>query len=171
MGKKAIYCLGACLLAAQMSLSAVLPCYAAQIGSGATVESVEEKSFITSVTISPGTTVVSKDTKCSFTAYVAGVNDYIVFQKFQIGSIFSKRHLVPVRLLPAGKIAGVRQRFVLFRQLVRRNLRQNFLRPVRNHRKNKYAVLLQIIHYSTCVNSSRENDVSERILPMPMRWL
>ncbi len=76
MGKKAIYCLGACLLAAQMFLSAVLPCYAAQIGSGATVESVEEKSFITSVTISPGTTVVSKDTKCGFTAYVAGVNDY-----------------------------------------------------------------------------------------------
>ena len=76
MGKKAIYCLGACLLAAQMFLSAVLPCYAAQTDSGATVESVEEKSFITSVTISPGTTVVYKDTKCGFTAYVAGVNDY-----------------------------------------------------------------------------------------------
>lgn len=76
MGKKAIYCLGAYLLLTQLFLSDIMSCYAAQIGSGAIAEADEEKPFITSVTISPGTTVVSKDTKCSFTAYVSGVNDY-----------------------------------------------------------------------------------------------
>lgn len=76
MGKKQIYRLGAFLLPALLFLSDILPCHAAQIGSGAVVASTEEAPFITSVSISPGTTVVSRDTKCSFTAYVAGVNDY-----------------------------------------------------------------------------------------------
>ncbi len=76
MGKKRIYRMGAFLLPALLLLLDILPCQAAQIGFGAVVESTEEAPFITSVSISPGTTVVSKDTKCSFTAYVAGVNNY-----------------------------------------------------------------------------------------------
>lgn len=68
--------MGAFLLPALLLLLDILPCQAAQIGFGAVVESTEEAPFITSVSISPGTTVVSKDTKCSFTAYVAGVNNY-----------------------------------------------------------------------------------------------
>ncbi len=76
MGKKRIYRMGAFLLPALLLLLDILPCQAAQIGFGAVVESTEEAPFITSVSISPGTAVVSKDTKCSFTAYVAGVNNY-----------------------------------------------------------------------------------------------
>lgn len=76
MGKKRIYRMGAFLLPALWLLLDILPCQAAQIGFGAVVESTEEAPFITSVSISPGTAVVSKDTKCSFTAYVAGVNNY-----------------------------------------------------------------------------------------------
>lgn len=76
MRKKTLYCMGAYLLLTQMFLSDVMPCYAVQIGSGAVVQSAPEVSFITSVSISPGTAVVSRDTKCSFTAYVAGVNNY-----------------------------------------------------------------------------------------------
>ena len=63
MGKKRIYRMGAFLLPALLLLLDILPCQAAQIGFGAVVESTEEAPFITSVSISPGTAVVSKDTK------------------------------------------------------------------------------------------------------------
>lgn len=76
MKGKAIRCILGYILLAQMLFSVEISCCAAQIGSGVTVEPIEEKPFITSVTISPGTAVVSRDTKCSFTAYVAGVNNY-----------------------------------------------------------------------------------------------
>lgn len=80
MTKKAIYCLGAYLLLGQMFISDILPCYAAQTGQGEGAETMADSGvdfpFVTSVTISPGTTVASKDGKCRFTAYVAGVNDY-----------------------------------------------------------------------------------------------
>ncbi len=83
MKGKTIRCIGIYILLANLFFSTVMPCRAAQIGSGAggngaatIAEADIERSFITSVTVSPGTAVVSKDTTCGFTAYVAGVNNY-----------------------------------------------------------------------------------------------
>lgn len=76
MRGKIIRRFGIYILLAQMLFSDILPCHAAQTGSGTIADSGEERPFITSVSISPGTVVVSKDAKCSFTAYVAGVNNY-----------------------------------------------------------------------------------------------
>ncbi len=72
MRKKWIYCLGAYLLLAQMFLSDILPCYAAQIGVGASVDSTAETPLITSVSISPGTVVVPKGETYAFIVSVSG---------------------------------------------------------------------------------------------------
>lgn len=76
MRRKNIRRIGAYLLLAQLLFSMVIPCRAAQTVSDEAADSSVERPFITSVSISPGTAVVSGDAKCSFTAYVAGVNDY-----------------------------------------------------------------------------------------------
>lgn len=76
MRRKTIRRIGAYLLLAQLLFSTVIPCSAAQTASDEAADSSVERPFITSVSISPGTAVVSGDAKCSFTAYVAGVNDY-----------------------------------------------------------------------------------------------
>lgn len=72
MRKKWIYCLGAYLLLVQMFLSDILPCYAAQIGDGASVDSTAEPPLITSVSISPGTVVVPKGETYAFIVSVSG---------------------------------------------------------------------------------------------------
>lgn len=72
MRKKWIYCLGAYLLLAQMFLSDILPCYAAQIGVGVSVDSTAETPLITSVSISPGTVVVPKGETYAFIVSVSG---------------------------------------------------------------------------------------------------
>lgn len=75
MKRKAIYCAGIYILMIQMFLGAVLPCHAA--GTGAEIFSAEEgKPVVTSVSISPGSVVVSKDSTCAFTASVSGENNY-----------------------------------------------------------------------------------------------
>lgn len=61
MRKKVIYRLGSYILLAQMLFFNTLLCHAAQI---------------TSISISPGTAVVSKGERCAFTASVSGENDY-----------------------------------------------------------------------------------------------
>ncbi len=72
MRKKWIYCLGAYLLLVQMFLFDILPCYAAQIGDGASVDSTAETPLITSVSISPGTVVVPKGETYAFIVSVSG---------------------------------------------------------------------------------------------------
>lgn len=62
MRKRITYCLGAYLLLAQMFFSNILPCHAAPA--------------VTSISISPGTAVVSKGETCAFTAVVSGEDDY-----------------------------------------------------------------------------------------------
>ena len=75
MKRKALYRIGAHILILQMLFCGVLPCRAAEIG--VSTLSVEEgRPAVTSVSISPGTTVVSKDATCAFTASVAGENNY-----------------------------------------------------------------------------------------------
>lgn len=76
MRRRTIRRIGAYLLLAQLLFSTVIPCRAAQTVSDEAADSGVDRPFITSVSISPGTAVVSRDAKCSFTAYVAGVNDY-----------------------------------------------------------------------------------------------
>ncbi len=76
MKRKTIRRIGAYILLAHMLFSTVIPCRAAQVVSDEAADDSVERPFITSVSISPGTTVVFRDAKCSFTAYVAGVNDY-----------------------------------------------------------------------------------------------
>ncbi len=84
MRKKAIYRLGTCILMAQLFLTYMVPCHASEIGSGAYPakdESVLEQlsppaSSISSVSISPGTTIVSKGSSYAFVAFVTGQNDY-----------------------------------------------------------------------------------------------
>ncbi len=75
MKKKALYCAGAYILIMQMLFSAVFPCYAAQDGAEAFSQE-EGRPKVTSVSISPGTAVVSKNAACTFTATVAGENNY-----------------------------------------------------------------------------------------------
>lgn len=72
MRKKWIYCLGVYLLLVQMFLFDILPCYAAQIGDGASVDSTAEPPLITSVGISPGTVVVPKGETYAFIVSVSG---------------------------------------------------------------------------------------------------
>lgn len=72
MGKKRIYRLGAFLLPALLFLADILPCHAAQIGSGASVDSTAEQPLITSVSISPGTVVVSRGETYAFIVTVSG---------------------------------------------------------------------------------------------------
>lgn len=62
MRKRITYCLGAYLLLAQMFFSNILLCHAAPA--------------VTSISISPGTAVVSKGETCAFTAAVSGEDDY-----------------------------------------------------------------------------------------------
>lgn len=76
MRRKTIRRIGACIVLAQLLFSTVMPCRAEQIRADEAADSGVERPFITSVSISPGTAVASRDAKCSFTAYVAGVNDY-----------------------------------------------------------------------------------------------
>lgn len=95
MRKKALYRLGAYILTAQMIFSNSLSCYASEIGSGAypvgsgavigsgaypaegrTESEQPPASAITSVSVSPATTVVSKNSSYAFVASVTGRNDY-----------------------------------------------------------------------------------------------
>ena len=75
MKRKALYRVGAYILIMQMLFCWVLPCRAAETGVS-TLSAEEGRPAVTSVSISPGTTVVSKDATCAFTASVAGENDY-----------------------------------------------------------------------------------------------
>lgn len=75
MKRKALYRIGVHILIIQMLLGGVLPCHAAEIGVS-TLSEEEGRPAVTSVSISPGTTVVSKNATCAFTASVAGENDY-----------------------------------------------------------------------------------------------
>lgn len=75
MKRKALYCVGAYILTMQMLFCGILPCRAAEIGVS-TLSAEEGRPAVTSVSISPGTTVVSKNATCAFTASVTGENDY-----------------------------------------------------------------------------------------------
>lgn len=75
MKRKALYRVGAYILIMQMLFCNVLPCCAAEIGVS-TPSAEEGRPAVTSVSISPGTTVVSKNATCAFTASVAGENNY-----------------------------------------------------------------------------------------------
>ena len=75
MRRRIVYRIGAYICMIQLFLSAAFPCRAAEIGAGAfPVE--EGRPTVTSVSISPGTAVVSKNATCAFTASVTGANNY-----------------------------------------------------------------------------------------------
>lgn len=81
MRKRMIGCLGVYLLITQMLFSNVLACRASEIGSGAypmpdNAETRQPVAAITSVSVSPVSTVVSKGASYGFVASVAGQNDY-----------------------------------------------------------------------------------------------
>lgn len=84
MRKKAIYRLGTCILMVQLFMTYMVPCHASEIGSGAypisdasvLEQSSPPASSISSVSISPGTTIVSKGSSYAFVAFVTGQNDY-----------------------------------------------------------------------------------------------
>lgn len=73
MKKKAGYRLGAYILIMQMLLANSLPCYASEVGAEA---QQPPASAITSVSVSPATTVVSRNSSYGFVASVTGRNDY-----------------------------------------------------------------------------------------------
>lgn len=75
MKRKALYRVGAYILIMQMFFCGVFPCHAAEIGVS-TLSAEEGRPAVTSVSISPGTTVVSKNATCAFMASVAGENNY-----------------------------------------------------------------------------------------------
>jgi len=75
MKRRALYCAGAYILIMQMFFSAVFPCYAVQNGVEA-LSQEEGRPTVTSVSISPGTAVVSRNAACTFTAAVSGENNY-----------------------------------------------------------------------------------------------
>lgn len=75
MKRRAIYRISAYIYMIWLLFSAAFPCCAAEIGAGA-VPVEEERPAVTSVSISPGTVVVSKNTTCAFTASVAGAGNY-----------------------------------------------------------------------------------------------
>ena len=75
MKRRVIYRVGVYICMMQMFFSMAFPCCAAEIGTGAfPVE--EGRPTVTSVSISPGTVVVSKKAACTFTATVTGENNY-----------------------------------------------------------------------------------------------
>ena len=82
MRKKVIYGLGIYILLAHIFLTDALFCSASEIGSGAypvenrTQTEQPPASAITAVSVSPGTTVVSKSASYAFVASVAGQNNY-----------------------------------------------------------------------------------------------
>lgn len=75
MKRKVIYSIGVYLCIMQMFFGTAFPCYASEIGTGA-IPVEEQRPRVTSVSISPGTVVVSKNATCAFTASVSGENDY-----------------------------------------------------------------------------------------------
>ncbi|MDE7232146.1 MAG: hypothetical protein K2N37_03630, partial [Lachnospiraceae bacterium] len=75
MKRKTLYRVGAYILIMQMLFGGALPCRAAENEVG-TSSAEEGRPTVTSVSISPGTTVVSKNESCAFTASVAGENNY-----------------------------------------------------------------------------------------------
>lgn len=75
MKRKVIFRVGVYMCIMQMLFLMAFPCHAAETDTGAyPVE--ESRPAITSVSISPGTAVVSKNTTYTFTASVTGENDY-----------------------------------------------------------------------------------------------
>lgn len=75
MRRRILYSIGAYILMIQLFFLTALPCRAAEIGTGA-IPVGEERPTVTSVSISPGTAVVSKNATCAFTASVTGTNNY-----------------------------------------------------------------------------------------------
>lgn len=75
MRQRTLYSIGACICMIGILFMTAFPCYAAEIGTGA-FPMGEERPTVTSVSISPGTVVVSKSTTCAFTASVTGTNNY-----------------------------------------------------------------------------------------------
>lgn len=74
MKRKVIYSVGAYLCMMQMFFSMAFPCRATETDAGSSVETGPP--MVTSVSISPGTAVVSKNATYTFTASVIGVNQY-----------------------------------------------------------------------------------------------
>lgn len=70
-----MYYIGTLVLIIQLLFGGAFPCRAAESG-GAAPLTEEERPVITSVSISPGTAVVSKNGTCTFTASVSGENNY-----------------------------------------------------------------------------------------------
>ena len=75
MDRKAVCRAAVYLLMAQLFLSPAFLCHAAETGEDA-FSAEEERPTITSVSVSPGTAVVSKNGTCAFTASVTGENNY-----------------------------------------------------------------------------------------------
>lgn len=75
MRRRIIYGIGVYICVIQMLFLTAFPCLAAETGTGAfPVE--EGRPAVTSVSISPGTVIVSKNATCAFTASVTGENNY-----------------------------------------------------------------------------------------------
>lgn len=72
MKRKVIYSISVYLCIMQMFLSMAFPCHAAETG----ISEEEGRPAVTSVSISPGTVVVSRNATCTFTASVTGMNQY-----------------------------------------------------------------------------------------------
>lgn len=75
MSRKAVCRAAAYLLMAMLCLFPALFCHAAESGEDA-FSAEEERPTVTSVSVSPGTAVVSKNGTCAFTASVTGENNY-----------------------------------------------------------------------------------------------
>lgn len=75
MKQRGRYRIGAYICMVGMLFLTAFPCRAAEIGTGA-FPVAQERPAVTSVSISPGTVVVSKNATCAFTAAVTGVNNY-----------------------------------------------------------------------------------------------
>lgn len=75
MRRRGLYRIGVYICMIGMLFLTAFPCHAAEIGTGA-FPAAEERPAVTSVSISPGTVVVSKNTTCAFTASVTGENNY-----------------------------------------------------------------------------------------------
>lgn len=75
MRRRGLYRIGVYICMIGMLFLTAFPCHAAEIGTGA-FPAAEERPAVISVSISPGTVVVSKNTTCAFTASVTGENNY-----------------------------------------------------------------------------------------------
>lgn len=75
MSRKAVCRAAAYLLMAMLCLFPAFFCHAAESGEDA-FSAEEERPTVTSVSVSPGTAVVSKNGTCAFTASVTGENNY-----------------------------------------------------------------------------------------------